>query len=276
MPPKSPRPPRPALTRTRRSPRHALPGPERPKRYGPGATTRLVGSFAMATAALITVACSVPAIAVSLDHVVAAPAAVSAPPRTVIAAAQVLEAPTGTQAAISRDGFTVTAPPPPPPPPPPVQARSQAAAVPAYSGASLRWPVPSSTRVSGDYGPRAAPCGGCSTFHKGADFTPGLGTPITAIGNGVVTTVSATDSGGLGVYAVIEHVVDGRTVSSLYGHMVAGSLSVHVGQSVAVGQQIGNVGSTGQSTGPHLHFEILLDGTTPTDPLAWLVAHGAV
>ncbi|TFC06866.1 M23 family metallopeptidase [Cryobacterium mannosilyticum] len=52
--------------------------------------------------------------------------------------------------------------------------------------------------------------------------------------------------------------------------MRKGSLALTVGQPVLVGQLVGNVGSTGQSTGPHLHFEIRLDGTTPTDPFAWL------
>jgi murein DD-endopeptidase MepM/ murein hydrolase activator NlpD len=231
----------------------------------------------MAAAGLITVTCSIPATAVGIGNGPSTSAvAFSAPNRTTpqitAAAVQVYEAGTATQGAISRDGFTVTVPPPPPPPP----ARIQAAAIPGYSGAAIQWPVPSSSRVSGDYGPRIAPCAGCSTFHKGADLTPGLGTPITSIANGVVTAVSASDSGGLGVHAVIEHVIDGRVVSSLYGHMIEGSLQLHVGQSVAVGQLVGNLGNTGQSTGAHLHFEILLDGTTPTDPLAWLVAHGAV
>jgi murein DD-endopeptidase MepM/ murein hydrolase activator NlpD len=58
--------------------------------------------------------------------------------------------------------------------------------------------------------------------------------------------------------------------------MISGSLQVHVGESVSVGQQVGEVGNTGQSTGAHLHFEILLDGTEPTDPLAWLNAHATM
>ncbi len=227
----------------------------------------------MAAAALITVTCSVPATAVGLEYVPATPAVPASAPQLTAAAVQVLESGAATPGAIARDGYTVTAAPPPPPPPP---ARVQGASIPGYSGAAIRWPVPASSRVSGGFGPRNAPCAGCSTFHKGADLTPGLGTPITSIANGVVTAVSASDSGGLGVHAIIEHEIDGRIVSSLYGHMIAGSLQLHVGESVAVGQLVGKLGNTGQSTGAHLHFEILLDGTTPTDPLAWLVAHGAV
>ena len=225
----------------------------------------------MAAATLIAFSGSVPATAVGLEQL--PPSAVQLTGQYVAAARvtdpplQSLAAAAGMPGAIARDGYTVTAAPPPPP-------VVQVAAVARGTGA-VRWPVPESTRVSGDYGPRNAPCAGCSTFHKGADLVPGYGTPITAIANGVVTAVSASDSGGLGVYAVIEHIVDGRTVSSVYGHMVSGSLALHVGESVSVGQLVGNVGSTGQSTGAHLHFEILLDGATPTDPLAWLDAHAS-
>ena len=81
----------------------------------------------------------------------------------------------------------------------------------------------------------------------------------------------AYDNGGLGVHVIIDHKVGGQLVSSLYGHMQQGSLTVRQGQTVAVGQILGQVGSTGQSTGAHLHFEILLGGDTPTDPYAWLL-----
>ena len=65
-------------------------------------------------------------------------------------------------------------------------------------------------------------------------MNPGDGSPIQAIASGVVTEVSATDSGGLGVYAVIEHVIDGETVSSVYTHMSVGSLAMSVGESVSI------------------------------------------
>lgn len=223
----------------------------------------------MAAAALIAVSCSVPANAVGMQNIVAAPTLAQAS-TAAVAAPQSLEASAGVPGTIQRDGFVVTAAPPPPPP-----VEVAAAGMPGGS-ALIQWPVPSSSRMSGDFGPRRAPCAGCSTFHKGIDLVPGAGTSIHSIANGVVTAVSATDSGGLGVYAVIEHIVDGRTVSSVYGHMISGSLQVHVGESVSVGQQVGEVGNTGQSTGAHLHFEILLDGTEPTDPLAWLNAHATM
>jgi murein DD-endopeptidase MepM/ murein hydrolase activator NlpD len=138
-----------------------------------------------------------------------------------------------------------------------------------YSG-PVQWPFLTGVPISTDFGPRIAPCGGCSTYHKGIDMNPGNGSPIQAIAAGVVREVSITDNGGLGVYAVIDHVIDGEPVSSVYAHMREGSLALSVGQQVDVGDLVGNVGNTGQSTGPHLHFEILLGGDTPTDPIRWL------
>ncbi|MCB1281661.1 MAG: M23 family metallopeptidase, partial [Salinibacterium sp.] len=64
----------------------------------------------------------------------------------------------------------------------------------------------------------------------------------------------------------------GQKVSSLYAHMQEGTVTVALGEAVTVGQIIGRVGNTGLSMGPHLHFEILLDGVHPTDPYAWLTA----
>jgi murein DD-endopeptidase MepM/ murein hydrolase activator NlpD len=138
-----------------------------------------------------------------------------------------------------------------------------------FSG-PIQWPFLTGVPISTDFGYRVPPCSGCSSYHKGIDMNPGDGAPIQAIADGVVREVSATDNGGLGVYAVIDHTTDGELVSSVYAHMTEGSLALSVGQRVAVGDLVGTVGNTGQSTGPHLHFEILLDGVTPTDPFAWL------
>jgi murein DD-endopeptidase MepM/ murein hydrolase activator NlpD len=157
----------------------------------------------------------------------------------------------------------------PPPPPMAVPAASDAAPV----GGVVRWPFAGATRISDGYGPRTAPCGGCSTFHDGLDMNPGVGAPIGSIADGVVSSVTAGDSGGLGVHVLIDHLVDGRKVTSTYGHMLAGSAAVSVGQSVIAGQLIGKVGSSGQSTGPHLHLELHLDGVTAIDPYGWLTEH---
>ncbi|MGY4857310.1 M23 family metallopeptidase [Cryobacterium sp. AP23] len=139
-----------------------------------------------------------------------------------------------------------------------------------YLGSAIQWPFLVGVPITTDFGPRIPPCDGCSSFHKGIDMNPGVNTPIQAVANGAVREVSGTDKSGLGVYAIIDHMIDGRLVSSLYAHMTEGTLALAFGDPVLVGQLVGNVGNTGQSTGPHLHFEILLDGVTPTDPYAWL------
>jgi len=136
---------------------------------------------------------------------------------------------------------------------------------------AVQWPFPVGVPISSRFGPRSSPGGIGSTNHKGVDFTPGQGTPINAIAAGVVSHVQQSDAGGLGVYVVIDHVIDGQAVSSWYGHMLTGSPLVSEGQPVLVGQPIGSVGNTGTSTGAHLHLEIH-EGSTPVDPYAWLLA----
>jgi murein DD-endopeptidase MepM/ murein hydrolase activator NlpD len=136
----------------------------------------------------------------------------------------------------------------------------------------VQWPVPSSTTISSGFGIRH--CRGCSVDHKGIDLVPGNGYPIQAVADGVVTEVASSDS-GLGVHVIIQHLVDGQVVSSLYGHMQFGSMGLHVGDTVKRGQQLGLVGDTGHSTGPHLHFGILVDGVE-IDPYPWLLAHANV
>lgn len=171
---------------------------------------------------------------------------------------------------VSRDSYTVTAAPPPPP------RFASAAPGPGSEffanspGSAVQWPFDSSP-ISSGFGSRAAPCGGCSSNHKGLDFVPGEGTPITAIAGGVVR-VALDSPSGWGTHVIIDHEIGGQRVSSLYAHMQAGSVSLAPGQSIAVGTQIGTVGNTGMSTGPHLHFEIQLDGL-PVDPFAWLTAN---
>ncbi|MGD8195713.1 M23 family metallopeptidase [Herbiconiux sp. P18] len=137
---------------------------------------------------------------------------------------------------------------------------------------AVQWPFPVGVPISDGFGPRSSPGGIGSTNHKGVDFTPGQGKPINAVAAGVVRLVQSSDAGGLGVYVVIDHVIDGQNVSSWYGHMLSGSPLVTEGQAVLPGQAIGSVGNTGTSTGAHLHLEIHLDDT-PVDPFAWLTAH---
>lgn len=135
----------------------------------------------------------------------------------------------------------------------------------------VSWPVPATTPVSSPFGPRIAPCPGCSTDHHGVDLIPGEGTPVTAVASGVVVEAAADSAGELGVHVVIRHTIRGHTVDSVYGHLLAGSMPLAVGDRVARAQQIGLVGSTGESTGPHLHFGVYVDGQA-VDPIAWLAS----
>jgi murein DD-endopeptidase MepM/ murein hydrolase activator NlpD len=108
-----------------------------------------------------------------------------------------------------------------------------------------------------------------SGYHTGVDFSVGSGTPVSAITEGEVVT--AGDGGAYGNQVVIRH-ADGHY--SQYAHL--SSISVSVGQQVAAGDQIGLSGSTGNSTGPHLHFEVRTgpEYGSDVDPVAYLAAHG--
>lgn len=133
----------------------------------------------------------------------------------------------------------------------------------------VQWPVHPGSTVSSHFGYRAAPCGGCSTQHSGVDFTPGYGTPVHAIADGVVVSLPMS---GWGSYVVIEHEIDGQIVRSGYAHLVSGS-AAPVGTTVTRGQVIGLVGNTGQSAGAHLHFSIIVGERTFIEPLSWLRTH---
>jgi murein DD-endopeptidase MepM/ murein hydrolase activator NlpD len=136
---------------------------------------------------------------------------------------------------------------------------------------TIQWPFAAGVPMSAGFGSRDRPCAACSADHKGLDFVPGEGAPIQSIADGVVVKKQETDS-GLGNYIVIEHEINGQKVESVYGHMGFNTITVGLGDAVRVGQQIGNVGNTGTSTGAHLHFEIHLDGIQ-IDPFAWLSAN---
>jgi murein DD-endopeptidase MepM/ murein hydrolase activator NlpD len=179
---------------------------------------------------------------------------------------------------VTRDEFSITAPPPPPPPPPAPKLQvspakkfgsAKQSGIVNIPTSAVQWPFASSP-VSSGFGSRSAPCRGCSSEHKGVDFTPGAGTPIGAIADGVVRTVSS--SGGFGTHVIIDHNIDGQAVSSTYAHMQAGSVPLNEGDTVSVGATVGRVGSTGASTGAHLHLEVHVN-KTPVDPFAFLTAN---
>ena len=109
-------------------------------------------------------------------------------------------------------------------------------------------------KLTSPFGNRDAPTAGASTYHKGVDLAGPEGTPIYASRAGVVTT--ATYSKSAGNYVTINH---GDGFSSIYMHMT--KYTVKKGAAVSAGQLIGYMGSTGISTGSHLHFGITKDGT---------------
>ena len=123
------------------------------------------------------------------------------------------------------------------------------------------WPL-SGGRISSYFGRRKSPTAGASSNHKGLDIATPTGSAVYASSGGVVT--SAGWAGGYGYAVVIRH-PDGH--STRYGHL--SKILVSVGQSVAQGQTIAKSGSTGVSTGPHLHFEVIENGTQ-VDPLRFL------
>jgi murein DD-endopeptidase MepM/ murein hydrolase activator NlpD len=136
----------------------------------------------------------------------------------------------------------------------------------------VQWPIAPSSDISSGFGWRVAPCSwGCSSDHQGVDFDPGYGTAIHVIADGVV--VESGSDGGLGQHVVVQHEIDGVMVQSVYGHMIYGSQTVRVGDAVTRGDVLGDVGSTGLSTGPHLHFEIRPGGGAAIEPLGWLAKY---
>jgi murein DD-endopeptidase MepM/ murein hydrolase activator NlpD len=135
----------------------------------------------------------------------------------------------------------------------------------------VQWPIAPTSEVSSGFGWRVAPCRGCSSDHQGVDFTPGEGAPIHVIADGVV--VASVAEGALGQHVIVQHLINGLMVQSVYGHMIYGSQTVRVGDTVTMGEVLGEVGSTGASTGPHLHFGILPGGGEPVEPLAWMAAN---
>ena len=135
----------------------------------------------------------------------------------------------------------------------------------------IQYPFPVGVPISAAFG-SVAYMSEFSTPHNGVDLTPGEGAEIHAVAAGTVRI--ATEAGGdYGVTVLIDHIIDGQLVSTRYGHMQYGSLQVKQGDKVTAGEVIGRVGQTGKATGPHLHLEVLLGGTTRIDPMPWLAEH---
>lgn len=132
----------------------------------------------------------------------------------------------------------------------------------AAGSGEVRYPLPGGTY----YVSRTLGSG-----HDGADMVASSGTPIFAATGGVVR-ISSEGYYGYGVAVVIDGVVGGTRVSTVYAHMTYGSRAVSAGETVSAGQYIGAVGNTGNSYGSHLHFEVQLNGGL-VEPMGWLAAN---
>ena len=127
-------------------------------------------------------------------------------------------------------------------------------------GSAFLWPA--AGPISSPFGPRPNPTGPGYDFHPGLDIAAEEGAPIRAAGAGRV--VQAGPDGGYGNLVVIDH---GNGLTTRYGH--CSQTFATVGETVSAGDEIATVGSTGHSTGPHLHFEVR-QGDTPVDPAPFL------
>jgi murein DD-endopeptidase MepM/ murein hydrolase activator NlpD len=123
----------------------------------------------------------------------------------------------------------------------------------------MGWPVDNPV-ISSGWGARDSSCKSCSSYHQGVDFVPGRGEPVMAAMRGVVHTVE--NSGGYGVHVIIEHDLHNQVWHTVYAHLQKNSIPQNIkpGNRVEIGDTIGKVGNTGISTGPHLHFEVRIDG----------------
>ncbi|MDF2570720.1 MAG: envC 2 [Sporomusa sp.] len=124
---------------------------------------------------------------------------------------------------------------------------------------------PASGSVTSGFGSRTPPLVGASGLHQGIDIANNVGTPIVATADG--TVVRSEWSDGYGNIVQINH---GNGIETIYGHN--SRIVVHVGQSVRKGQVISYLGSTGVSTGPHVHYEVRVNGT-PVDPISFMVLY---
>lgn len=143
-------------------------------------------------------------------------------------------------------------------------ARARTATAPqVHASGKMLWPA--NGPLTSRFGWRMHPIYGEMRLHAGIDIGAAYGSPVWAAMDGVV--IFAGQSSGYGNLVIVDHgTVDGRPVATAYGHM--SSIGVRAGQHVSRGQTIAAVGNEGNSTGPHLHFEVRINGQ-PTDPMAW-------
>ncbi|MGO1664841.1 MAG: M23 family metallopeptidase [Micrococcaceae bacterium] len=139
----------------------------------------------------------------------------------------------------------------------------------------LVFPLPTGSYVhTSSFGPRIDPITGEARLHAGTDWAAPDGTPIFALADGVVVYAGMVD--GYSGQITIEHTIGGEKVATKYIHMWAHGIHVTTGDRVTAGQHIGDVGSSGHSTGPHLHFQVHPGGANApaVDAEPWLAEHG--
>ena len=134
-----------------------------------------------------------------------------------------------------------------------------------YIGGEMAWPTPGYATITSGYGMRIHPIFGVNRLHTGVDIGAPLGSSIIAVNDGIV--ILASYSSSYGNYVMVDH---GGGVVTLYAH--GSKICVEEGQEVKKGDEIMLVGSTGWSTGPHLHFEVRIGGKT-YDPLPYITSN---
>ncbi len=144
-----------------------------------------------------------------------------------------------------------------------IVSASAAKVTPEASKGTLDFPLNTPMQINSPFGPRVAPVGGVSNFHNGLDLQAACGVNVDAAAEGTVKS-AGWDNTGYGNRVVVDH---GNGLETTYNHM--SSVAVKVGDKVSRGQQVGSAGTTGASTGCHLHFEVQVNGET-IDPLKWL------
>ena len=149
-------------------------------------------------------------------------------------------------------------------------AAASAAAAAAGAGAvgAGGWALPAAGRITSSFGWRVSPTNGASSNHQGTDIGARCGAPIYAAFGG--TVVYSGRNGGYGNFILISH---GSGIQTAYAHIVDGGLLVGYGAGVSAGQQIARVGTTGTSTGCHLHFEVRVNGVA-RDSVPFMSARG--
>jgi murein DD-endopeptidase MepM/ murein hydrolase activator NlpD len=242
----------------------AVAAPAAPTKPSRGSSFRKNASRATAVGALLFVAGLIVSTSVPAEALLAtSPTSTGSVHTSATAKGQSLTVGGADAGAIDRDGYTVSDT---------TQYAHTSNTFTNDPNGTIQWPFLTGVPITSPFGARSVEgCSACSTFHEGADFAPGAGTPIRSVAAGTVIKVKA-DDGGYGNDVWVQHDVDGKQFVSVYGHMADNSFTVVQGQQVTVGQELGLVGSTGVSTGPHLHLEIHVDGV-PVDPIAWLRAN---